>query len=100
MLTDPRPAANIKLYHLSYVGLCSCLPSDETTGQWPSCKHEDTGHMENCQAQQYAPSVSFIFPLAPLPWNARTHPPLHCKVHGKLLGPKLQCTCRLSKLSG
>ena len=84
-----RPAVNIKPYRLSCVRLCARALSDETVGQWLSCKREDISHAENCQAQQYAPSVSFVFPLTPPPWNARTHLPLRSKVHAKSLCPKL-----------
>ena len=92
MSTDPWPTVNIKPYRLSCVRLCARVLSDETASQWPSRKREDTGHAENCQVQQYAPSVSFVFPLTPPPWNARgTHLPLHCKVHAKSLRPKLGC---------
>ena len=88
MSTDPWPTVNIKPYRLSCVRLCARALSNEIVGQWPSSRREDTGHTENCQAQQYAPSVSFAFPLTPPPWNAQTHLPLH-KVHAKSLCPKL-----------
>ena len=50
-------------------------------------------HTKSCQMQQYAPSASFVFPLTPPLWNARTHQPPPCKVHAKWLCP----LARLSK---
>ena len=97
MSTDTRPTVNIKPCHLLCVRLRARAPSNETAGQWLSFKREDTGHTENCQAQQYAPSVFFVFPLTPPPWNARTHPPLHCKVHANQVA---MSEARLSKWSG
>ena len=52
-----------------------------------------SGHTKNCQMQQYAPSASFVFPLTPPLWNARTHQPPPCKVLAKWLCP----LARLSK---